>query len=84
MFILEHYGYEAYEYDTQTVLCVSDTVEKLMDYATTLPQWDEVYDQQWELNSNNVLHLEYLTDYFVDTTSVCRAEGFTIKSIQTI
>ena len=84
MFILEHYSYEVYEYDKHTILCVSDTVEKLVAYATTLPQWDEVYDQQWELSSNDVLRIEYITDYFVDSPSVCRAEGFTIRSIQAI
>lgn len=84
MYILEHYGYEVNEYDSTTPLCVSDSVEKLKAYAATLPQWDEVYDQQWVSTESGMLVLEYITDYFTDLNQVCRTEGFSITPIQTV
>lgn len=84
MFILQLYSYEQYEYDTTTVLAVSDTREALVEFAQSTKMWDRVYDQQWEVSSDGTASLEYLKGTYIGTDDVYTAEGFIIEPVQRV
>ena len=71
------------EYDHTIPLCISDSVDKLKEYAIESKHGARVFNEQW-IENQGCYYLEFDTETYADDDAIYAASKFIIEHIEEI